>query len=81
MAGKRKTRQGPQLVEIYQDIEAIYARKGGKSLWPNRPFKHKFNRGSAVLGVRRSGVIKLRKGDLIVRSRKGKPLWRFFDYE
>lgn len=67
-------------VEIYKNIEAIYAEKGGSSLWPKKPFKHEFKKGSSVLGVKKTGTIKARKGDLIVRSRKGKSLWKYFDY-
>jgi len=78
---KRKARSAPQLVEIYRDIEAIYARKGDKSLWPKSPFKHKFQKGSSVYGVQKSGSVRLRQGDLVVRSRRGKRLWRFFEYD
>lgn len=81
MRRKRRSRSAPQLVEIYRDIEAIYARKGKQSLWPNSPFKHKFQKGSSVFGVKKSGSVRLRQGDLVVRSRRGKQLWRFFDYE
>ena len=81
MARKRRSRQAPRLVEIYENIEAVYARKGTKSLWPKKPFKHAFKKGAAVFGVNQSGAVKLRKGDLVVRSRRGKPLWQFFDYK
>jgi len=78
---KRKAQSKPQLVEIYKDIEAIYARKGKNSLWPNSPFKHKFKKGSSVFGVKKGGNVRLRQGDLVVRSRQGKRLWRFFEYK
>jgi hypothetical protein len=82
MARRKKTsRPASQLVEIYRDIEAIYARKGSGSLWPNSPFKHKFKKGSSVFGVQKAGSVRLRQGDLVVRSRRGKRLWRFFDYK
>ena len=73
--------RGPHPVEIYENIEAIYAKKGGDSLWPKKPFKHKFEKGSAVYGVRKDGKVPLRQGDLVIRSRQGKRLWRFFDYK
>ena len=81
MARKRKSRPDPRLVEIYENIEAIYAKKGRKSLWPKQPFKHKFGKGASVFGVSRSGKVQLRQGDLVVRSRRGKRLWRFFNYQ
>lgn len=73
--------RGPRPVEIYENIEAIYAKKGGDSLWPKKPFKHKFNNGSSVFGIRKDGKVPLRQGDLVIRSRQGKRLWRFFDYK
>lgn len=76
-----RKRRSKKFVKIYQDLEQIFARKGKKSLWPNKPFKHKFEKGAEVIGVNKSGSVKLRKGDLIVRSRYGKPLWRYFDYK
>lgn len=78
---KQKTRRDPRLVEIYENIEGIFARKGSRSLWPKKPFKHKFEKGSSVFGVPKSGSVRLRKGDLVVRSRRGKPLWKFFEYK
>lgn len=81
MARKRKSRRAPRLVEIYENLEAVYATKGKRSLWPKKPFKHAFKKGAEVLGVSKSGSVKLRKGDLVVRSRRGNPLWQFFDYK
>ncbi len=78
---KRKTRQAPRLVEIYENIEAVFARKGAKSLWPRQPFKHKFKKGSAVYGVQKGGPVKLKEGDLVIRSKRGKRLWKMFDYQ
>ena len=75
------TQHGAKPVEIYKDIEAIYAKKGGNSLWPKKPFKHKFEKGSSVLGIAKDGKVPLRQGDLVIRSRQGKHLWRFFDYK
>lgn len=68
-------------VEIYENIEAIYAKKGGNSLWPKKPFKHKFEKGSSVFGIRKTGKVQLKQGDLVVRSRHGNRLWKFFDYK
>jgi len=81
MTKKRKSRRDPRLVEIYENLEEIYAKKGARSLWPKKPFKHKFKKGAAVFGVRKGGSVKLKKGDLVVRSRRGNPLWKFFDYK
>lgn len=78
---KRTSRRPPQLVEIYENIEEVFARKGPRSLWPNKPFKHKFKKGAAIYGVRKGGQVKLRAGDLVVRSRKGNKLWKMFQYE
>lgn len=78
---KQSSQQSPRLVEIYEDLEAVFARKGQRSLWPKKPFKHKFKKGASVFGVSKSGNVKLRSGDLVVRSRQGKHLWKFFDYK
>ena len=78
MRRRRKTRGRP--VEIYKNVEAILARKGRNSLWPNKPFRHNFGKGASVLGVTKGGSYRLRKGDLIIRSRKGKKLWKMFEY-
>jgi len=77
---KRARKGGKQLVEVYEDLEKIYARKGDKSLWPRQNFVHKFSKGAKVYGVRKGGSVKLKKGDLVVRSQKGKHLWKYFDY-
>ena len=81
MARKQRSRRDSRLVEIYENIEKIFARKGKRSLWPKKPFKHAFKKGAAVFGVSKNGTVKLHKGDLVVRSRRGKPLWQFFDYK
>lgn len=70
-----------KLVPIYNRLEAIYARKGKRSLWPNQRFVHDFKAvGTRVLGVRKGGMYKLNPGDLIIRSSRGKRLWKYFDY-
>ena len=78
---KRKSQQAARLVEIYENIERIYARKGKDSLWPNQPFVHTFKKGAAVLGVGKGGTYKLREGDVVIRSRHGKRLWKLFNYD
>jgi hypothetical protein len=57
---------------IYDNIEAIQAEKGSNSLWPKEKFEHKFKRGARVLG--------LRNGDLLIKSKTGRRLWKEFDY-
>lgn len=81
MAKRKKAQRAPRLVEIYENLEAVYARKGAKSLWPRQPFKHKFQKGAAVYGVQKGGQVKLKEGDLVIRSKRGKRLWKMFDYE
>ena len=78
---KRKSTKLSHLVEIYENIEAVFARKGTNSLWPTQPFKHKFEKGAAVYGVRKSGPVKLKGGDIVIRSKRGKRLWKMFDYD
>lgn len=77
---KRKSQSSP-LIEIYENIEAVFARKGSKSLWPKQPFKHKFEKGAAVYGVRKGGAVKLKGGDIVIRSKRGKRLWKMFEYD
>lgn len=59
-------------VIIYDDILEIRARKGGVSLWPKQNFVHKFKKGSQVIG--------LRDGSILIKSTKGRKLWKIFDY-
>ena len=77
---KQKVSRDARLVEIYENIEQIFAEKGRKSLWPKQKFKHKFQKGAAVLGVKKGGKVRLKEGDLVIRSRRGKRLWKMFDY-
>ena len=71
----------PKLVTVYDRLEKIYARKGQRSLWPNQRFRHEFKAaGTRVLGVQESGNYFLRAGDLVLRSTKGKRLWKMFSY-
>lgn len=78
---KRRRRKNRRMVEIYGDLERIYARKGRRSLWPDAPFVHKFQKGARVLGVAKGGMVKLREGDLVIRSKRGKKLWKHFNYK
>lgn len=78
---KRKSTRGARTVQIYENLEQIFAEKGRKSLWPKQKFKHKFQKGAAVFGVSKGGAVRLKEGDLIIRSRRGKRLWKMFDYQ
>jgi len=69
------------LKEIYADVEEVKATKGDKSLWPNQPFKHKFDGGVRMLGVMKSGRYRLNKGSLVIKSLTGKHLWKNFEYK
>jgi len=57
---------------IYENIEEIRAEKGKNSLWPKDKFKHRFKRGAQVFG--------LDNGDLLIKSKNGKKLWKKFNY-
>ena len=72
-------KEKPKLKEIYAEVEQIWAKKGTNSLWPRQPFKHKFERGVKLFGVKKSGSYQLKEGDILMRSRKGK-LWKDFSY-
>ncbi len=78
MARRKKNRRN--MTRIYGEITQIKARKGKKSLWPGEAFQHDFEEGAEVLGIGETGQYKLKKGDLVIRSRKGKRLWKNFDY-
>jgi hypothetical protein len=70
------------LVQIYNNLIKIQAKKGGRSLWPGERFQHKFRPGSKaeILGVEKGGTYQLRAGDLVTRSQVGKPLWDYTYY-
>lgn len=58
-------------IEIYDRVQAIEARKGKRSLWPDGDFRHDFTRkGAKVFG--------LQNGNLLVVGKV--PLWKMFKY-
>ena len=67
--GSSKVPKGAVL--IYDDLEEIRAKKGGKSNWPGEKFKHKFAK-------RRTKVYGLPNGQLLVIGPR--PLWDIFNY-
>lgn len=69
-----------RMTRIYDNVQQIKARKGKKSLWPNELFQHDFEEGAEILGIGTSGQYALKKGDLVIRSKKGKRLWKKFKY-
>ncbi len=72
---KKRLRSNPlsNETEIYGDILAIEAKKGQGSLWPNELFRHDFKgKGSKIYG--------LRDGSLLIKPKKGKRLWKNFNY-
>ena len=60
------------LTKIYDNVLAIEAQKGKDSLWPKELFKHKFKSGSHIYG--------LEDGSILIKSSKGKRLWKNIDY-
>ena len=62
-------------VKIYDQLEAIEARKGDESLWPNEPFRHNFK------GKTAAEVWGNPDGSLTIRSKTGKRLWKNFKYD
>lgn len=68
------------LVEIYGRLSEIRAQKGKNSLWPGEWYKHPFKGGAVVLGVNKTGSYRLRAGDIVLISRQGRRLWKFFNY-
>ena len=70
--GMRKNPPAPA-VEIYDTILAIEAIKGGGSLWPKEKFRHDFEKKS------KARVYGLPDGSLLIKSQKGKKLWKNFN--
>ena len=58
-------------VQIYDRIIEIRAQKGKDSEYPGELFKHRFRRGTEILGNP--------DGSLTIRNKKGKRLWRKFE--
>ncbi len=61
-----------EATEIYDKILAIEAEKGQNSLWPKERFRHDFSSGGKIIG--------LPNGDLLIKRKKGKKLWKRFQY-
>ena len=61
------------MVEIYDEVLAIEAVKGGSSLWPKEKFRHNFkkNKGQAK-------IYGLKDGSILIKGKK--KLWKKFDY-
>lgn len=70
-SGRGSTRVPRGAVLVYDELEEVRARKGGKSNWPGEPFKHKSTN-------RRTKIYGLPNGQLLVVAPY--PLWDFFDY-
>lgn len=68
-----KKKNPPTATDIYDNILAIEAVKGKRSLWPNEKFRHDFKQGGKIIG--------LSDGSLLIKPKKkdGK-LWKNFDY-
>ncbi len=64
----------PDGVMIYDTILAIEARKGKNSLWPKENFRHEFKNSS------KAAVYGLPDGSILIKSQKGKKLWKVFNY-
>lgn len=62
-------------VRLYSNAIEIKARKGADSLWPDEYFKHDFKESNDV------EVYGMPDGTLKLKSAKGKPLWKWFEYD
>ncbi len=74
---KRELRKNPPpgAVVIYDKICAIEAQKGKNSNWPNEFFRHDFSKDKTA-----ARVYGLPDGSLLIKSTKGKRLWKKFKY-
>jgi len=64
-----------RVVEIYDKILAIEARKGKKSNWPNGKFRHDFSKSV------KSKIYGLEDGSILIKPASKKKLWKEFDYK
>jgi len=62
-------------VEIYDKVTSIEAQKGNKSLWPREHFRHDFRKNKSA-----AKVYGMPDGSILIKSTKGKKLWKNFDY-
>ena len=62
-------------VEIYDKIMSIEAQKGQKSNFPKKLFRHDFSKDKTA-----AKIYGLPDGSLLVKSTRGKKLWKEFDY-
>ena len=60
-------------VEIYEKVCAIEAVKGEDSEFPNEQFRHNFEEGARLYG--------LKDGSILIKSEDGKRLWGEFEYD
>ena len=65
-----RVRKNPE--RIYENALAIEAEKGKDSLWPGEKFRHDFKKGAIIEGMP--------DGSIRIKHRKGKRLWKKFDY-
>jgi hypothetical protein len=62
-------------VPIYDKIISIRAQKGKRSLWPRENFEHNFQKDKTS-----ASIYGLPDGSLLIKSKKGKRLWKKFNY-
>lgn len=72
---KRLAKNPGKLVKIYDKICAIEAQKGKDSLFPNEYFRHDFKKDRT-----HGEIYGLPDGSLLIKSKKGKRLWKIFKY-
>lgn len=77
---KRRMKHNPPpgAVEIYDKVIAIEAQKNGrgKSLFPKEFFRHDFKKNKTS-----ASIYGLPDGSLLIKSKRGKRLWKKFKYE